>query len=195
MYCVVWRWLRAVRGLTQEERFHRESFWFGERTLVQLPHRYGQSIYLENIFWFLAALFLIFQGRNLLLGKMVESFIYPAFIPMDKLLLLRAYGIYKKWFTPRFIHQLLQDIIGECGGALEQSRCPEGCCGSGIGGNHSLASGNTHAPGFDRSLRSCKQYYVFCGEYVWPGRFKIFSLLGLYFRTPTVYMVYIWRIF
>ena len=40
--------------------------------------------------------------------------------------------------------------IGECGGAMEESRCPE--CNATIGGrNHSLAQGNDHAGEFDGS--------------------------------------------
>ena len=35
-------------------------------------------------------------------------------------------------------------LIGECGGAMEESRCNE--CGAKIGGsNHQLTSGNQHA--------------------------------------------------
>eukprot|EP00347_Sterkiella_histriomuscorum_P006278 403353380 len=42
--------------------------------------------------------------------------------------------------------------IGECGGAMEQSKCPD--CGAIIGGsNHSLASGNQHAGEIDGSQR------------------------------------------
>ncbi|XP_059484951.1 NFX1-type zinc finger-containing protein 1-like [Neocloeon triangulifer] len=40
--------------------------------------------------------------------------------------------------------------IGECGGAMERSKCPE--CGSTIGGgNHALDAGNRHFGGMDRS--------------------------------------------
>jgi len=40
--------------------------------------------------------------------------------------------------------------IGECGGAMQESRCPE--CNATIGGtNHSLAQGNAHAGEFDGS--------------------------------------------
>ena len=40
--------------------------------------------------------------------------------------------------------------IGECGGAMQESRCPE--CNATIGGtNHSLAQGNAHAGDFDGS--------------------------------------------
>jgi len=40
--------------------------------------------------------------------------------------------------------------IGDCGGAMEESRCPE--CNATIGGtNHSLAQGNAHAGEFDGS--------------------------------------------
>lgn len=35
-------------------------------------------------------------------------------------------------------------VIGECGGAMEESKCPD--CGSVIGGaDHNLAAGNQHA--------------------------------------------------
>ncbi|XP_073956530.1 NFX1-type zinc finger-containing protein 1-like [Choristoneura fumiferana] len=38
--------------------------------------------------------------------------------------------------------------IGECGGAMEESRCPE--CGAKIGGrSHTLTAGNRHAPEMD----------------------------------------------
>ena len=41
-------------------------------------------------------------------------------------------------------------VIGECGGAMEESRCPE--CNSTIGGTeHRLASGNRHAGHWDQS--------------------------------------------
>ena len=37
---------------------------------------------------------------------------------------------------------------GECGGAMQTSKCPE--CGHVIGGqSHQLASGNVHAPEMD----------------------------------------------
>eukprot|EP00347_Sterkiella_histriomuscorum_P021254 403334658 len=41
-------------------------------------------------------------------------------------------------------------VIGECGGAMEESKCPD--CGAKIGGSyHTLASGNLHAGEFDNS--------------------------------------------
>lgn len=40
--------------------------------------------------------------------------------------------------------------IGECGGAMERSKCPE--CGAQIGGvSHTLVAGNAHAPEMDGS--------------------------------------------
>lgn len=40
--------------------------------------------------------------------------------------------------------------IGECGGAMQESKCPD--CGEIIGGkDHNLAAGNSHAGEFDGS--------------------------------------------
>lgn len=42
--------------------------------------------------------------------------------------------------------------IGECGGAMEESKCPD--CGAKIGGRqHTLTEGNSHAGEFDGSSR------------------------------------------
>jgi hypothetical protein len=50
------------------------------------------------------------------------------------------------WFQCRNGHPY---FIGECGGAMQQSACPE--CGETVGGqNHSLQSGNARAEGFMR---------------------------------------------
>ncbi|XP_014223763.2 NFX1-type zinc finger-containing protein 1-like [Trichogramma pretiosum] len=49
--------------------------------------------------------------------------------------------------------------IGECGGAMQQSKCPE--CGSAIGGsNHRITTGNTPAPEMDGSYQPA-----------WPGQY------------------------
>lgn len=43
--------------------------------------------------------------------------------------------------------------IGECGGAMQTSKCPE--CGAGIGGrNHQLLANNQHAGEFDESMHA-----------------------------------------
>ncbi|XP_065332254.1 NFX1-type zinc finger-containing protein 1-like isoform X1 [Cloeon dipterum] len=44
-------------------------------------------------------------------------------------------------------------VIGECGGAMQTSKCPE--CGATIGGgNHRLTEGNRHFSGMDRSAQA-----------------------------------------
>ena len=51
--------------------------------------------------------------------------------------------------TPQHVYKCPKGhfyFIGECGGAMEQSRCPD--CGAGIGGGqHSALPGNQHAGG------------------------------------------------
>ncbi|CAE6460674.1 unnamed protein product [Rhizoctonia solani] len=58
-------------------------------------------------------------------------------------------------------------VIGECGGAMQRSTCPE--CGAGIGGsNHSLDSGNRHARQF---VEMAREEGVQASPWAWgPGR-------------------------
>ena len=52
------------------------------------------------------------------------------------------------WYTCKNNHVY---TIGECGGAMQESKCPE--CGEIVGGgNHTLASGNRQATGFLRQI-------------------------------------------
>eukprot|EP00795_Rhopilema_esculentum_P011908 gene11908-2474_t len=66
----------------------------------------------------------------------------------EKTMIIKAMGFSKgHWFKCPKGHVY---AIGDCGGAMEESKCPE--CKSVIGGQrHSLASGNTHAGDFDES--------------------------------------------
>ena len=66
----------------------------------------------------------------------------------ERLKIVEAVGLTKgHWFKCPKGHFY---CIGECGGAMEASKCPE--CGSVIGGqNHSLAEGNEHAGEMDDS--------------------------------------------
>ncbi|CAE7233886.1 unnamed protein product [Rhizoctonia solani] len=58
-------------------------------------------------------------------------------------------------------------VIGECGGAMQRSTCPE--CGAGIGGsNHALDSGNRHA---SRFVDLAREDGVQASPWAWgPGR-------------------------
>ncbi|XP_057306393.1 NFX1-type zinc finger-containing protein 1-like isoform X2 [Hydractinia symbiolongicarpus] len=66
----------------------------------------------------------------------------------EKETILKAMGLEKgRWFKCENGHYY---AIGECGGAMEKSKCPE--CNCVIGGeNHALATGNQHAGEFDDS--------------------------------------------
>jgi hypothetical protein len=68
--------------------------------------------------------------------------------PREKTMIVAAMGLQKgHWYKCPNGHTY---CIGECGGAMEQSFCPE--CKSVIGGtNHSLVAGNRHAGDFDNS--------------------------------------------
>ncbi|CAE6502582.1 unnamed protein product [Rhizoctonia solani] len=58
-------------------------------------------------------------------------------------------------------------VIGECGGAMQRSTCPE--CGAGIGGsNHAIDSGNRHARQF---VEMAREEGVQASPWTWgPGR-------------------------
>ncbi|KEP50889.1 NFX1-type zinc finger protein [Rhizoctonia solani 123E] len=58
-------------------------------------------------------------------------------------------------------------VIGECGGAMQRSTCPE--CGAGIGGsNHAIDSGNRHARQF---VEMAREEGVQASPWAWgPGR-------------------------
>lgn len=66
----------------------------------------------------------------------------------ERLMLVNAVGLKAgHWFKCENGHLY---CIGECGGAMEESKCPE--CGVVIGGQrHRLADGNVHAPEMDGS--------------------------------------------
>ena len=74
---------------------------------------------------------------------------HPVLSPLteeDKKVIVSAIGLSKgHWFKCPMGHIY---AIGECGGAMERSTCPE--CGAGIGGaNHRLEDGNELAPEMD----------------------------------------------
>ena len=63
-------------------------------------------------------------------------------------MIVKAVGLRKgHWYKCKNGHFY---AIGECGGAMQESKCPE--CNETIGGaNHRLAEGNEHAGEFDGS--------------------------------------------
>ena len=77
---------------------------------------------------------------------------HPVLSPLteeDKKVIVSAIGLSKgHWFKCPMGHIY---AIGECGGAMERSTCPE--CGAGIGGaNHRLEDGNELAPEMDGAI-------------------------------------------
>ena len=83
-----------------------------------------------------------------LIRQMSKRYEVDGLSAKERMEIVNAVGLSKgHWFKCPKGHFY---CIGECGGAMETSRCPE--CGSTIGGqNHSLASGNVHAGEMDGS--------------------------------------------
>ena len=83
-----------------------------------------------------------------LIGSISEKYFVNGLSKEERLKIVDAVGLTKgHWFKCPKGHFY---CIGECGGAMETSKCPE--CGSVIGGqNHSLADGNAHAGEIDDS--------------------------------------------
>lgn len=77
-----------------------------------------------------------------------ETYHVCALSEREKMAIVEAIGLTKgHWFKCLNGHYY---CIGECGGAMQTSKCPE--CGVVIGGaDHTLASGNVHAPEIDGS--------------------------------------------
>ena len=83
-----------------------------------------------------------------LIRKMSTKYEVDGISEKERLEIVTAIGLSKgHWFKCPKGHYY---CIGECGGAMEKSTCPE--CGSTIGGqNHTLETGNVHAGEMDSS--------------------------------------------
>ena len=91
--------------------------------------------------------------KNLLelIKQISKSYNVIGLTNQEKQMVVKAIGLQKgHWYKCPNGHVY---CIGECGGAMQASKCPE--CGAVIGGgNHALAAGNAHAPEMDGSQHS-----------------------------------------
>ena len=83
-----------------------------------------------------------------LIKRFSDSYSVDGLSKKDREMIVEAMGLSKgHWYKCPNGHVY---CIGECGGAMQASKCPE--CGTVIGGgNHTLAAGNVHAPEMDGS--------------------------------------------